>query len=99
MRSQNKTEWLKAMDDEMKTLHDNNTWEMKEKPAGARLVTCKGTFKVKEGIEGVMSKRFKPRLVVRGFTQKEGVGFNDVFSYVVKDISIIMLLSMVQILT
>src|SRR3954465_5682219 len=27
MRSRNKTEWLKAMDDEMKTPHDNDTWE------------------------------------------------------------------------
>ena len=25
MRSRNKTEWLKVMDDEMKSLHDNNT--------------------------------------------------------------------------
>ncbi|KAI5446306.1 hypothetical protein KIW84_014231 [Lathyrus oleraceus] len=26
MRSRNKTEWMKAMDDEMKSLHDNHTW-------------------------------------------------------------------------
>ena len=25
MRSQNKNEWLKAMDDEIKSLYDNNT--------------------------------------------------------------------------
>ena len=51
MRSQNKTEWLKAMDDEMKSLHDNNTWELIKKPAGARLVSCKWIFKVKKGIK------------------------------------------------
>src|SRR3954471_23054695 len=95
MRSQNKTEWLKAIDDEMKSLHDNHTWELIKKPAGARLVSCKWIFKVKEGIEGVTSKRYKARLVARGFTQKEGVDFNDVFSPVVKHRSIRMLLAMV----
>lgn len=68
---------------------------MIEKPAGARLVRYKWIFKVKEGIRGVMSKRFKVRLVARGFTQKEVVDFNDVFSSVVKHRSIKMLLSMV----
>ena len=35
VRSRNKIEWLKAMDDEMKYLHDNNTWELIDK-------TCRG---------------------------------------------------------
>ena len=78
----------------MKSLHDNNTWELIEKPIGARLVGCKYTFKVKEEIKGVMSKRFKARLVSRGLTQKECVNFNDVFSPVVKHRYIRMLLSM-----
>lgn len=43
------------MDDEMKYLHDNNTWELIEKPERAMLVSCKWTFKVKEGIKCVMS--------------------------------------------
>lgn len=50
-RIRNKVEWLKAMNDEMKSLHVNNTWKPVEKPAGARLVSCKWIFKVKEGIE------------------------------------------------
>ncbi|CAL5191740.1 unnamed protein product [Lathyrus oleraceus] len=41
MRSRNKTEWLKVMDDEIKSLHDNHTWELIKKPVGARLVNCK----------------------------------------------------------
>lgn len=42
-----------------------------------------------------MSKRLEGRLVVRGFTQKEGVDFNDIFSSVVNYRSIRMLLAMV----
>ena len=56
------------MNDEMKSFHDNNTWKLVEKPASARLVSCKWIFKFKEGIEGVMSKRYKERLVAMGFT-------------------------------
>lgn len=66
---------------------------MIKKPAGARLVNCKWIFKVKEGIKGAMSKRFKARLIARGFTQKEGVNFNVVFLPVIKHKSIRMLLS------
>lgn len=41
MTSRDKTGWLKAMDDEINSLHGNNTWELIEKPAGAQLVSCK----------------------------------------------------------
>lgn len=95
MSSQNKTEWLKAMHDDMKSLHFNHTWEMIEKPVGSKLVSCKWIFKVYEGIEGLMSKRFKERLVTLGFTQKEGVDVNDVFSPVVKYKPIRILLTLV----
>lgn len=83
------------MDDEMEFIHDNNTWELIEKPAKVRLINCNWIFKVKEGIKRVISKQFKERLVARRFTQKEGAKFNDVFSHVVKHISIKMLLAMV----
>ncbi|KAI5411922.1 hypothetical protein KIW84_056842 [Lathyrus oleraceus] len=36
------------MDDEIKSLHDNHTWELIKKPAGARLVSC---FHVKRKTE------------------------------------------------
>jgi len=95
MASKKKLKWEKAMDEKMKSLHDNHTWELVKKPASAKLVSCKWVYKMKEGIPGVEHDRFKARLVARGFTQREGIDYNDVFSPVVKHKSIRILLAMV----
>lgn len=71
MRMKDRKEWLKMMDDEIKSLHDKNTWNLIKKPGKAILVSCKSIFKVKEVIKGFMPMRFTKRMVARVFTQKE----------------------------
>ena len=46
---------------------------------------------------GVESERLKSRLVARGFTQKKEIDYKEVFAYMVKHISIRMLMSAVVI--
>ena len=60
-----------------------------------KIVGCKWVFKRNEGISGLDDARFKAHLVAKGHTQKEGVGFNEVFSLVVKHNSIGVLLVIV----
>ncbi|XP_028156877.1 uncharacterized protein LOC114350322 [Ostrinia furnacalis] len=68
MERPDKCMWKEAIEKELKTLEDNNTWEVvKEVPVGENLVSSKWVFKVKE-IEG--KTIYKARLVARGFVQK-----------------------------
>ncbi|GJV51083.1 retrovirus-related pol polyprotein from transposon TNT 1-94 [Tanacetum coccineum] len=69
--------------------------ELVKLPKEKRVISCKWLFKVKDGIPGVESKRYKARYVVRGFDQREGIDFNEVFSPVVRHTSIRVLLSIV----
>ena len=52
-------------------------------------------YKYKEGITRVEDPRYKSRLVVKGFTQMEGVDYNKIFAPIVKHASIRILLSIV----
>ena len=56
------------MEDEMDSLNKNGTWELIQKPEGRKVVSCKWVYKIKDGITDVESKRFRARLVAKGFT-------------------------------
>jgi hypothetical protein len=82
------SKWLVAMNDEFESLQKNGTWKLVELPEGKKPLKCKWIYEKKEGISGVEPARFKARLVVKGFEQREGIDFNEVFSPVVRLTSI-----------
>lgn len=84
------------MQEEMNSLKKNGTWILVKQPKHQKLVSCKWIFKVKQGISGVELPRYKARLVTKGFTQKERVDYNEVFSPMVKQTSIRIMLSLVE---
>lgn len=96
MNNKNSRNLIKAMREEMNSLVRNRTWTLVPNPGDMKIVSCKWIFKRNEGIPGVEDSRYKVRLVARGFTQKEGIDFNEIFSPVVKHSSIRILLAMVS---
>ncbi|KAK1427083.1 hypothetical protein QVD17_15766 [Tagetes erecta] len=95
LESAEKGKWLQAMTEEMESLHQNKTWVLVDRPKDKRVVDSKWLYKVKSGLTEDDPPRFKARLVARGFTQIEGVDYNEVFSPVVKHSSIRIILSLV----
>lgn len=59
-----KENWMRAMQDEMKSLHDNHTYESVNLPKSA--LKNKKVYKIKHEENNTQS-RYKVRLVVKGF--------------------------------
>ena len=85
--------WELAMKDEMRSLQKNGTWSLTKLPAGKKILQNKWVYRLKEESDG--SRRYKARLVVKGFQQKQGIDFTEIFSPVVKMTTIRVILSIV----
>merc|ERR1712062_467954 len=79
--------WKQAADNEIDSLLKNETWTLTDLPAGKTTVGCKWAWKRKRNKDGIVD-RYKARLVLQGYTQKEGVDYREVFSPVVRYASI-----------
>lgn len=91
LKDENCERWKMAMKEEYDSLLKNETWELVERPLGEKIVDNKWVYKVKSEQE---NKRFKARLVARGFTQQYGVNYFETFSPVVRFTSIRLILAL-----
>jgi hypothetical protein len=85
--------WRKAMLEEMWAIEENQTWELVDPPARCRPIGLKWVFKVKKDERGAIVKH-KARLVARGFVQKEGIDFEEVFAPVARMESVRLVLAL-----
>ncbi|KAH9741104.1 Integrase catalytic domain-containing protein [Citrus sinensis] len=95
LRSSESDQWKLAMEEEIKSLHQNQTWELVKLPKGKKAIGNKWVYTKKQGSPNQSTPRYKARLVAKGFAQKEGIDYNEVFSPVVKHTSIRILLALV----
>ena len=88
-----KTEWIKAMEEEIKALVENQTWDLVPKPRDVKPVSCKWVYKIKTRPDGSI-ERYKARLVARGFSQQYGLDYDETFSPVAKIATVRVLLAL-----
>ena len=75
------------MQEEMDSLHKNHTYELVKLPKGKKALKNKWVYIIKQE-EHTPHPRYNARLVAKGFSQKKGVDFDDIFSPMVKMTSI-----------
>lgn len=79
MKSAEAKNWRDACDKEMKNIQDMGVWEIVDRPTDAPVVGGRWHFKLKLHPNGSISK-YKAQYVAKGYTQTEGVDFNDTYA-------------------
>jgi hypothetical protein len=85
--------WKEVIRSLMDSIMSNETWEVVERPYGCKPIGSKWVFKKKLRADGTI-EWYKARLVIKGYSQKEGEDFFDTYSPVARLTIIHVLLSL-----
>ncbi|GJU98711.1 zinc finger, CCHC-type containing protein, partial [Tanacetum coccineum] len=96
MASRDVAFWKEAIQSEIDSIMHNDTWELTDLPPGCKALGCKWILKRKMKVDGSIDK-YKARLVIQGFRQKEGIDFFDTYALVARISTIRLLLALAAI--
>eukprot|EP00253_Pinus_taeda_P032106 PITA_32106 len=71
--------WKDAMTEEYESIMKNDVWDVVPRPQDKAVVTSKWLYKIKHVVDG-SAEKYKARFVARGFSQKEGIDYNEIFA-------------------
>jgi hypothetical protein len=75
--------WRIAVIEELQSIEDNHTWDVVDLPVGHQPIGLKWVYKAKKDQSGCVVK-YKACLITKGFVQRQGVYFEEVFALVAR---------------
>ncbi|GJS69389.1 putative ribonuclease H-like domain-containing protein [Tanacetum coccineum] len=75
--------WLEAMQEELLQFKLQKVWILVDLPKGKRAIGTKWIFRNKKDERGIVTRN-KARLVSQGYTQEEGIDYDEVFAIVAR---------------
>lgn len=79
--------WLVAIEEEMQALYNNQTWTLVPRPKNVNVIGSKWIFQTKFKEDGSV-ERHKARLMTQGYSQIEGLDFEETYNPVIKPTTI-----------
>ena len=79
--------------DEFTSIEANDTWRLIDPPPGVRPIGLKWVYKTKRD-EARLVTKFKARLITKGYVQRQGIDFDEVFAPVARLESVRLLLAL-----
>ena len=75
MKISNSQKWIDTMNEEIKSMKDNDIWDLIPFPKDAKPIVCSQVFKTKRDSMGDV----KAHLIAKEFTDKEGIDIERLF--------------------
>ena len=80
------------MKEEIESMKTNQVWELVDPPKGHKPISHKWILKIKRKTDDTI-KRYKACLIAKGYTQQEGIYYEEIFSPIVRFTSIHLILA------
>jgi hypothetical protein len=85
--------WLQSMQEEIDSIHRNDTWELTELPHDVKNISTKWVYSTKYNSDRSVERQ-KAKLVAKGFTQRYGIDYEETFTPVARQETVRMIISL-----